>query len=394
MSSVASPLTVASEKAAAAPCFHLGYRPWLDGLRGIAISCVIIFHVGHVIFRDAPMLGSYFGLSQGYLGVDIFFVLSGFLITTLLLEEWDEYASIRLCHFYLRRALRLLPALSVFLAVTMLVAYSTMPQNDAYEVYASAGYSWFYCVNWISALELAPVADSLSHTWSLSIEEQFYWLWPVILLGMLRLRISRGAVVSILIAAIILITAHRVLLVWSGAPVSRFYGATDTRADSLLIGCLVGMVLTWRLLPQHRRVRFVLGLAAFVSVLMIELYLSGHMPGSVFTFGFTFFGLAVGNVITYVMYSPPRLILEILQAQFLVWLGKLSYSLYLWHLFAVAVAVRVLGLNSPHLTALTAIAIAIGVSAVSCYFVERPILKLKSRFSRETSIGGYSTRIV
>src|SRR6266700_848849 len=151
--------------------FHLGYRRWLDGLRGLAILMVLAFHLGFV--------------PGGFLGVDVFFVLSGFLITTLLAEEWQARGSISLKHFYLRRALRLLPALAVLLTVCALAKLLTRPWSETVafgkEIVGVAG----YLANWPS-LHGVPMR-TLGYTWSLSVEEQFYLLWPILFLGMLRL---------------------------------------------------------------------------------------------------------------------------------------------------------------------------------------------------------------
>src|SRR5262249_10912041 len=144
--------------------FHrLGYRRWLDGLRGLAILLVLAFHFGC--------------LAGGSLGVDVFFVLSGFLITTLLVEEWQGRGSIGLKHFYLRRGLRLLPA---FLALLLICLACTFFAENAAEAAAGRKEVWVagcYVSNWPELHRTSM--PTLGHTWSLSVEEQFYLLWPV-----------------------------------------------------------------------------------------------------------------------------------------------------------------------------------------------------------------------
>lgn len=364
----------------------LGYRAWLDGLRGVAILCVVVFHLNHSVYDGRPMIGDYVGLPQGYLGVDIFFVLSGFLITSLLLEEWARSGSISLKRFYMRRALRLLPALIVFLGVMVLFALFTMPEPAAIQVYRTSLYALFYSVNWVSALSLDSVALSLAHTWSLSIEEQFYLLWPLLLWALLRFEIGRRKIVGLVVAGIVLIVAHRLILFSGSTTVARVYAGTDTRADSLLIGCVCAMLITWRMLPEARWFRTINGVLAFAGIIVIELYLTAHMPGtlksltSVFNLGFTIFGLSVAALLVYLMTTPPQIAMRILENRPLVWIGRVSYSLYLWHLFAVVIA-RAIGPSSPHAVALLSVAIAMLIAAATYYWIELPFLRLKSRFA-------------
>lgn len=365
---------------------RLGYRPWLNGMRGIAISCVLVFHIGHVVFQGNPMVGSYLGLPQGYLGVDIFFVLSGFLITTLLLEEWENTLSMSLRRFYIRRALRLLPALSVFLLCAIFWSVWTRSTEESSRVLVSSLYAILYFANWASAFDLAEGAPILSHTWSLSIEEQFYLVWPLILLTMLHFKLRRGQIICLTICGIIIVAIHRNLLALDGVPIARVYAGTDARADALLVGCLVSMLVTWRMLPVTKVACLVYGSLAFISLLVVEVYLTAHMPGNVgtpvavFNFGLTLFALSVGSIILLLMIKPPRIALKLLEATPLVWLGKVSYSLYLWHLFAAVLALE-LAPKSPHLAAVLTVAIGLALAAASYYVVERPFLKLKSRFS-------------
>src|SRR5438270_5848043 len=158
--------------------FHLGHRPVLDGLRGVAILAVMTVHTERVNSRAA------------FIAVVFFFVLSGFLITCLLIEEWDQFQSISLRRFYLRRGLRLLPALAVMLAVCILFYWLTTPAEKTGAVMLDAVVAFFYSSNWALAASFHQ-PNLFGHAWSLSIEEQFYLCWPVILIGLLRWTSSR-----------------------------------------------------------------------------------------------------------------------------------------------------------------------------------------------------------
>lgn len=159
--------------------FRLSYRPELDGLRGISILLVFVHHFYHPV------------LPGGFLGVDIFFVLSGFLITSLLLQEWDSKGSINLRDFYIRRALRLMPALLALVLVLGVFAAFFLSGDGALLTYQGIWLTLSYVSNWLYAFHYVSPNNPLGITWSLAIEEQFYLLWPVILRFVLRSGISR-----------------------------------------------------------------------------------------------------------------------------------------------------------------------------------------------------------
>lgn len=363
MSSVAVPFAVSSEqKVAARPApFHLGYRPWLDGLRGIAILLVLASHT-------EPML-----LQRGWLGVDLFFVLSGFLITALLIEEWEDTDAISFRRFYVRRACRLFPALAVMLLVSAIVMYFVPSVGQQYR---SILYSAFYVVNWVLALNLDTVSSSLVLTWSLAVEEQFYLVWPIALYAMLRLRLRPHTMLLILLFVIALVCAHRSALVYQGAAELRTRYASDTRADSLFIGCCVALLASYGLLPQSVRVVQVVSGALAV---LFGLYALGFGdPASLESVGLSFVALFFAGLLILLLSKPPRFLMNVLSSKPLVWIGKLSYSLYLWHLYA-NFAVEMGGLDR-ELWIIASIPLAFAFAIASYYLVERPFLKLKKRF--------------
>lgn len=162
----------------------------------------------------------------------------------------------------------------------------------------------------------------------------------------------------------------------------RVYAGSDTRADSLLIGCAVAMLATWRMIPATRTAQFVLKMAGALSVFVISAYVGNlfGIPGrSLYTIGFSVFAIAVGIVILRVMVSPGKLYISLLERRTLVWIGKLSYSLYLWHFFAIGITLWIPVPNAARV--LLSIPIAFGIAACSFYPVEKPFLRLKSRYS-------------
>jgi peptidoglycan/LPS O-acetylase OafA/YrhL len=378
---VSPPGNSAAVAACEAP-FHLGYRRWLDGLRGVAILLVLMFHL-----QLAP---------GGYLGVDIFFVISGFLITTLLVEEWERRGAISLKRFYARRALRLLPALfTMILAVyALMLVLRTPEESRAYsrEMLVSAS----YIANWVT-LHQVPM-PTLGHTWSLSLEEQFYIFWPIILCAMLALNLSRRRILSIVCSGIVISMLLRFILFRlhrmhrTGGPedtlaLFRVYMGLDTRADSLLIGCLVSLLLVWNLLPRSPRfhnstfwfsIAGLAPLAFFVTTrdMAYQPYYYG---------GFTLVAAIVGVMLIHLMTTPNPMARRILGFGPLVWVGRISYSLYLVHIPVMHFCkTDGLGWRFP-LQTLTIAGLCVVAAAVSHYGIERPFLRLKGRFEAPKS---------
>ena len=178
----------------------------------------------------------------GFLGVDIFFVLSGFLITTLLVREFQQWGNVTLNHFYARRLLRLGPALGIMLAVYLLVAvaFADNVKDHAKATLIAAT----YMMDWSQALDHGPPGDLL-HTWSLGVEEQFYLLWPLVLIVALRYRVTLWKIIVGLIFAVTIWRGYLVLATGSVDP-QRTYLSFDTRFDTLLVGCLLAVApLQW-----------------------------------------------------------------------------------------------------------------------------------------------------
>jgi peptidoglycan/LPS O-acetylase OafA/YrhL len=318
----------------------LGHIPGLDGLRGVAIALVLAYHVG-------PLKG-------GFLGVDVFFVLSGFLITTLLIEEHAATGSISFHAFYQRRARRLLPV--AFAAI--MFAEILIVGADGFHRQAWTGvYSAFYVENFAHFLS-PPAISQLGHFWSLSQEEQFYFVWPPVLLLLLRRGIPGRRVAGGLAAAALLIIVHRATLADHWA---RFYYAPDTHADGMALGCLVAISHAHGWLRRIRRweIAALAGLAVIVTdATLIE---SGSRAAGLF--GITVANLSASVLVAAVATAPAGWFQRALAVRPLAFLGLISYSLYIWQPLVVSVA----GL---HGTAMLVCAILLGL--LSYRYIERP----------------------
>jgi peptidoglycan/LPS O-acetylase OafA/YrhL len=347
----------------------LGYRPELDGLRGISILLVYLHHIYYPL------------MPRGFFGVDIFFVLSGFLITSLLLQEWSREGSISLKDFYIRRVLRLMPAL--FLLILIIGGFALIFNKRATETYQGIWLSLSYASNWLYAFGYFSPHNPLGITWSLAIEEQFYLIWPLLLTLVLRFKLGRRWILYILILLIAFISLHRKILEEQGASIFRLYYASDTHADMLLIGCLVGLLISWNLLPHDRRFKILMKSLAAVAVIFLG-YLVGTTSWTYFTLcrcgGYTLVAISIALILTVVITSPPKFALLVLKFAPLVWIGRISYGLYLWHWPVRWFIYPKNGLPTSAGQLLTVVVLSLSLTTLSYYFVEKPFLRWKRRF--------------
>jgi peptidoglycan/LPS O-acetylase OafA/YrhL len=348
----------------AAP-FRLGYRPALDGIRGIAILGVLAFHTHHLFGWSL--------LKGGTAGVDIFFVLSGFLITALLLEEWEHTGAIRLKSFYWRRILRLAPALLVLLTTLYFLSDILFLPAGADDTRRGIPVAFVYASD-IALAFFNIRLGALQHTWSLAIEEHFYLIWPLLLLGALRLGINRNRLVIITLLLALASALHRATLQQFGAlPVRTYYGI-DTRADALLIGCATGMCVNWGLVRLRNIRSWLIPALIFIVLCLVATdYASPFMHFG----GFTLLASAAALIIANLVLSPASYLDGILGFGPLVWLGRISYGIYLWH-YPVFKATSFLRLGWP-IKLCVAMAATLMVSSLSYYLMEKPALKLKKK---------------
>ncbi len=382
------------------------YHPALDGLRALAIALVVLFHYPwHESFFDRnPVHG-------GFLGVDVFFVLSGFLITSLLLDEFRTSGGISMRSFYARRALRLLPGFVVLFAIAV-VAHFAFVKPSARPTTAGLLGMAFYAANWVQIWFRDPLGRMFGHTWSLAIEEQFYLVFPLVVLGLLRRGVQRGRLLTLFVAGAAVSAVWRIHL-WDRPPVpsslvdfyamvtgrtlpasnpfqqwNRWYFGTDTRLDSLLIGAAAAVVLTVvgpAVLERVRRMAPVVVVAALVGLGVIVA--NGTILDSWIPYwGLVVLELLVAAAVIGVVVRPDSLPARLLSLPVLVWLGRRSYAIYLFH----QVVFYELGggrVNIPQpWQFIVMISVVLLVAEFSWRVIEQPFLRRKARFQRITEV--------
>ena len=329
-----------------------GHRPALDGLRGVAIAAVVLYHAG------GPVPG-------GYLGVDLFFALSGFLITTLLVDEFSERGTVSLTAFYRRRARRLLPALACVLlafAAGTVLAQHALPRRDVVGLVAGVGYLSNLLMMSETATQTMP--DALRHLWSLAAEEQFYLLWPPILVLLLR---GPRRLALATVAGGVAFTSLRGAELWAaGASPQRLHYGIDSRSVAILVGCGLALVLSrYETVPRARW-------AAPLVVASVLGFFAVDFGREAFVGPLLVFSLLCAALIALSLDDGSPLAAA-LSAGGLVFLGRISYALYLWHV-PVFVA---FGVTRYELVpeAMPAIAVSVALAVASYYLVERRFLR-------------------
>ncbi len=342
---------------------HIGYRPGLDGLRALAVIGVFVYH------------SRIDWLPGGFLGVDLFFVLSGYLITSLLLVEWEARNRIDLRRFWLRRARRLLPAL-VVVVLAALVLSAIFARQDLAHTRSDAVSSLLYYTNWHlivanhSYFVRMGNPSLLQHLWSLAVEEQFYVIWPLLLVPGLVL-VGRKRLPMLVIAGIAASATLMWLLYNPYSDPSRVYYGTDTRAFLLLMGILLALV--W---PAIERLRGALpllelfGVAALVGTVLLFRQMQDFNPtlyrGGDLAAAFCF-------VVLIAAVAHPRTgIGQALGVAPLRWVGERSYGIYLWHLPIILLVAGVNVRSSPGVVVAEA-AVVLAAAALSYRYVEEPI---------------------
>lgn len=365
------------------------HLPALDGLRGVAIIGVLLFHTGH--------------LPGGFLGVDLFFALSGYLITDLLLREVRVTGAVSLAAFWGRRVRRLLPALAGMLASVTVLVWAVGPPDLVRTTLSDGPWVQSNLVNWHLLVESAGYWDRFGservfeHLWSIAVEEQFYLVWPALLAiiawwARRAQRVGRvdhwGAVVATLVSAGSLVL---MIVLLDPADPSRVYTGTDTRAFSLLLGALVATrpvhAAPARAIDRRAGAVSAVSVASAVSVVGIGavwLLADGTDSPWLFTGGLFAHSLAAALLIGLCVRAPHAMVARALAWRPLRWCGLISYSLYLWHWpVIVLLSQQRSGLGGWSWTAMVA-GVSIGLAALSKYLIEDPI-RFRARWARGRS---------
>ncbi len=312
------------------------------------------------------------GFRGGFLGVDVFFVLSGFLITSLLLEEHRDTGTVSLLRFYARRMrCELLPAMLVVLAVTL----PLVPRVQTLQVLLYVG-------NWT-----LPLGSAIRHLWSLGVEEQFYIVWPLLLLALLRARVPRAAIGALVVTLALGSTWLKIAMWRSPADWVRLYSGTDTRADQLLVGCAVALLLAWSAWPRRAWFRALSAVALWPALALLGALLLNSAVYWEFFYrqaGFLWVALAAAAIVLRVMLVPDGGLARVLAWGPLPAIGRISYGLYLWHQPVAWCTdprkfewVPILGRWEQ---LVLRVALSFAFAGLSFWLVERPMLRLKHRF--------------
>jgi peptidoglycan/LPS O-acetylase OafA/YrhL len=339
----------------------LKYEPGIDGLRALSVGAVFLFHAGVV--------------SGGFIGVDVFFVISGYLITALALAEIDRTDRLALGSFWARRARRLLPAMLLVCAAVL--GYSVIEGGGALQrVGRDVGYALLYVANWgqvgqgrdYFALYESP--SLLEHAWSLAVEEQFYLVWPIVLVVVLRFAGTQrvrsavaGVAVAVAAGSVVLAT---VLASDEGQGLSRLYFGTDTRAVGLAVGAAAGAMGLRR--AQRSRTADIAGLVSVLGLIAFGVTLRGDER---WLYGPGFLMIALLSITAMWSATSDGVLQQVLSNRMLVGIGRVSYGVYLWHWPVIVVldAERT-GLSGIALGALW-VAVTALLTAASWFAVER-----------------------
>jgi len=355
------------------------YLPSIDSLRALAVLAVIIYHV------DVNYLPG------GFLGVDLFFVLSGYLISSLIIKEFRKTGTVNLYNFYIRRARRLLPAV-YFMITVGLVVMVLFNEVLLRKSHLDAIFGYIYSSNWWYIFHKLDYFDSFGaqspfkHLWSLAIEEQFYMVFPLLFLLVNGKKKSKDGTYKLnknflyVVLGLILVSLIAHILLFDINNISRIYFGTDTRAFSLLVG-VVGAILYpmerlhSKVTPQQNMIYSILSLVSIAGLITVMIYTSEYNTW-LYRGGFLLVAI-LGLIVIISSGKQHTLMSKLLSFKPIVFIGKISYSLYLWHFPVLVLTTPVSEIGNPNIFFVVLRIILTFVLAIMSYvFVETPIRKL------------------
>ena len=348
------------------------YITGLDGIRAIAVIMVLAYHLKLALFKS------------GFLGVTVFFVLSGYLITGILISEVEEEGTIDLKNFWLRRIRRLVPAvmsMAVVIIFVSAVVNRVIFTKGCKDFLASVlGFNnWWQIFNKVSYFEAVGVPSPFTHCWSLAIETQFYLIYPLIFLAVYKLAKGRGngrAKRGLLIAGVTLLLALISVILMAvlfnpQQDASRVYYGTDTRAFSLLFGALLAILWEYRMVPRRlsASVNMVLGSVSFAMLLVMTIAINGS--SNFWYRGGQFVGTILTVLMVYAVSGRKTWLSRFLSNPVLKWIGDRSYSIYLWHYPIILLISK--GIKASWWITLIEIVLSVVLAELSYRFIETPI---------------------
>ncbi|MBC2345887.1 acetyltransferase [Listeria welshimeri] len=348
------------------------YVPSIDGLRALAVIAVIAYHL------------NFSWAKGGFIGVDIFFVLSGYLITNILLTQWEKNQTLQLKQFWLRRFRRLIPAAYVMIVVVVIFSvlfHSEILKNLRGDAIASFFYvsNWWFIFHNVSYFDSFGMPSPLKNLWSLAIEEQFYLIWPVFLLVFLRWVKNPKLLLKIVIGLGLLSAIWMTILYVPGTDPSRVYYGTDTRLFDLLSGCALAFVWPFNRLSPNipKRSKAALNIAGTISILfffLITALVSEYQP-FLYRGGLLFVAI-MGVVMIATIAHPASYLSKIFSFKPLRWIGTRSYGIYLWHYPIITLTTPVLEIGQPSIwRSILQVAATFIIAELSFRYIETPIRK-------------------
>jgi peptidoglycan/LPS O-acetylase OafA/YrhL len=356
--------------------FHLGNRPPLTGIRALGMATALIFHSN---FQTMP---------GAWVALQVFFVLSGFLITSMLAEEGKRNGRISLKRFYSRRIVRLGPPLLLAIVLLLIYAAFVFVPGAEERVWEESAAALFYFEDYRVAFGHEPFLGYFAHTWSLSVEEQFYVIWSVLMVVAVTFsRRRRHLAYAFAVIGIVLSTSDRLWLVyrthvWSDAAFSRAYNAFDSRADALFVGCLLGLLASDGVFHALRTwLAKVLPTAAVASTLLLAwvLFKAPLFSRNVILWWMPFATIATAIIVTYFVMCPSGWGSRLVGCGFLVYVGNLSYTVYIVHFPVYLIFEPGYDQMSFTLTMIVRLSITFSIAVISWHLIERPLARWRQR---------------